>query len=479
MNETEQSLETPVATIWFGDKEALRSRPKKGEDYAEFGKDLKFDASVLEEYCFQELTPAHYGLLVIAACVAYADRMVRRRLSIGWNRELKLYVFLPHECVPVLEPHCIKICDVLNFLTGDRWILSLVRCNASALPKPIPRLHLRSPEKPIVLPFSNGLDSFSVSRLLARASKQRQILITAGTSRQMSDEQWSHDPVGGARRYQVKVPFSLSPHGRNRLAEQSYRSRSFVFAVLAAIACGLSDANEVYIPESGQGIFGPWLTPVGIEALDIRMNPVLFARLEPLLSEVFQHQIRFRFPRMWSTKGETLAELHGSQSKSGRRLSEGWTKTRSCARRASDIRIDGRAVDCGVCAACLFRRMSIYRAGISTPSGMYAFSNLASPRLEGALEEGDRIGRNVSENDRKHAVAGVLSMMELASFGSESADAKVLKLRAMELAPILEVQPSQVEVSIRDLVERHRAEWHTFVEKFGRQSFLANWALQD
>ncbi|TIV10694.1 MAG: hypothetical protein E5W00_06550 [Mesorhizobium sp.] len=89
--------------------------------------------------------------------------------------------------------------------------------------------------------------------------------------------------------------------------ETSARSRGFKFALISGIAAYLAGASEIVLPESGQGIFGPALVTSSAQAYpDFRSHPLFTMRMERVLAALLKRPVRFVFPRIWSTKGETL-----------------------------------------------------------------------------------------------------------------------------------------------------------------------------
>ena len=60
------------------------------------------------------------------------------------------------------------------------------------------------------------------------------------------------------------------------------------------------------VPESGQGAFGPALVTVSHAYADYRNHPLFTIRMERFLDVLLQRPVRFVFPRLWYTKGETL-----------------------------------------------------------------------------------------------------------------------------------------------------------------------------
>src|ERR1035438_4043737 len=110
------SPEVPVARISVGHS----SSPAKGIRCT-LETDLVVDPAVLGKYCFKRLDERTYDLVLIAGAVAFTDRVVPRRTSICWRRELEV-------SVPTSDPDFWKqprvvgnLTDTLDLLTGDVW----------------------------------------------------------------------------------------------------------------------------------------------------------------------------------------------------------------------------------------------------------------------------------------------------------------------------------------------------------------------
>ena len=81
-----------------------------------------------------------------------------------------------------------------------------------------------------VMPFSDGLDSYVVAKLMERKPGHRLIRVRLGSKPQ--------------RQHRTQIPFAAVPYrvhcGKPRPVETSVRSRGFKFALISAIAAYLS-----------------------------------------------------------------------------------------------------------------------------------------------------------------------------------------------------------------------------------------------
>lgn len=419
------------------------------------GEQLQINPRVLAPYCFNDLSLVAFDLALVAASVAFTDRVITRRAASGWKRNLRLTI--PVSASQWQRPAIQQsLTETLRLLTGDNWDLSLRSGSpyAKQSEQSVLRLEHRGA---LAMPYSEGLDSFAVARLLeadANESQHTLIRVTTGARANV-------DRLPGLSQIRVAIPFNMSERGnRVRLCEPSYRSRGFVYGSLAGLAVHLAGGSRVVIPESGQSTLGAALCPLGGEAVDVRSNPVFTKRLGQFLSLLFENQIAFEHPRLWNTKGESLAEL------SERNLADGWNLTHSCPRSVRHVRLDGASVHCGVCAACLLRRQSLLRAGLSSGE-KYQWPTLSAKSLSSAVADG---ARPTTHDDEKHARHGALCMEDLAELASHPG-ALAFRQVAAELASTSEELQGTTNRLIR-LAGAHATEWRTFLAAQGDESYL-------
>lgn len=431
------------------------------------GRDVVIDPDRLGAYCLRGLPARVDDLVLLAGAIAFADKSVTRKISRAWERRL-------HLSVPVLEPGFWEqpvvgraLSDTLGLLTGDVWSFEF-RQRKQALSAGRQGTLLFGDSPALAMPFSNGLDSLAVARLTAASQPDvGLILVTTGRLGD-PDKDWRLRHLHG-RYHRVSVPFRLARREGLRFREQSYRSRAFVFGVMAGVAASMLGAERILVAESGQGALGPWLTPVGNEASDLRTHPVFTRQLTGLLSLVFDRRVRFDHPQLWATKGETLAQLRG------RGLAGDWHRTRSCSRDARDVSLDGSRIQCGVCANCLLRRQSLMAAGLDESDDRYLWPRLSERSLGAAAAAG---ARAATANDERHASCGVLAMAELAVLARADDRHSPLDWAAEELAAALNEPAASVALRLRRLLAAHRTEWEAFIGAQGPASFVARWAEQ-
>ncbi len=420
---------------------------------------------ILGRYCFKEISQRAEDLIIIAGVIAFADRAVARRTSISWLRQMDV-------TIPVLEldfwrqSHVNEaLRNLLNLLTGDAWSLHFSRRSQRLEVQPQTPLNFITNEQPIVMPYSDGMDSFAVARLLASDHPDVPLLMVTAGSRLDADKERRESRLDG-RRLRLAVPFQISQEHGIRLRESSYRTRALIYGVMGAIAAQLSEATRIMVSESGQGALGPWLTPVGNEALDIRMHPAYTSQLARFVNLALDTQIAYEHPRLWSTKGQTLREL------AERKLADDWHGTRSCARDARHMSHGGIRLQCGACAACLLRRMSIHSAGLDESLDNYMWKDLSAGSLDDAVIDPARVA---TKGDRGHAICGALAMAQLAELTGKEHSAYI-DSKTQELAHISGEKIDLIHQQLTGLIHQHASEWDEFVERQGHSSYLAQFS---
>ena len=421
----------------------------------DLGRDFEFSTEALETYAFASWEPVIYDAMVVAAAIEYGDRILKRPPR-GWARRIALRI-------PVHDPDrwndselSAALLDAAGFLTGDYWSVEFV-ARAKAAPSPhSDYLNLPVPTE-AVLAFSDGMDSRAVAGLIGSGLGPKLVRVRVGSNK-----------IGRPDKKNRREPFTMVPYDvpcnmPNR--EASARSRGFKFALISGIAAYLSGAGEIVIPESGQGAIGPAIAPVVHAYPDYRNHPRFTQRMERLLKALFGKEIRYVFPRLWNTKGETLRSFAA--------LPEGsdWHATRSCWRSNRWSSVNGKRRQCGVCAACMLRRLSVHAAGLTEADDAYVCTDLTAVSLEEAV---DPDFTRMTPAYRQYAIAGVLHMDHLADLASKDG-LPVVRRHAALLGPALGLGKEQTEESLTRMLSEHAGEWKEFVRSMGSNSFIRQW----
>lgn len=416
------------------------------------GHELKFDTRRLETYCLATWEPIVYDALLLAAVIDFCDRVGTRKAHY-WGRHFKVEIPVhdPDRWSPGLMD---LLVDALSFVTGDRWhvVVKARKCKVNVARQRF----LESPHpQSAVLPFSEGLDSCIVSRLLESVEGTNLIRVRVGP--------------GASRSFEAGQPFACIPYRIRPVAyrfnETSARARGFRFAMLGGVAAYLARSSTVVIPESGQGALGPVLAPVGQAYEDYRNHPRFANKMEGFLSTLFNHTIRFSFPRIWHTKAETLREFVQLGDSS-------WLSTRSCWQPSTKVSVQGSRRQCGICAACMLRRMSVYAAGLSEPPDTYVWERLDTNKFADGAAPGFL---RITGAMRQHAIGGTRHLDDLASLSNSKESLAVVQRTERQIAPLLGMSENNASSKMRRLIKQHASEWKEFVASLGSESFVANW----
>jgi len=436
-------------------------RAKRGWTRCALGEHITFSAHSLASYFFASWSPTLYDALLVAAAAEFCDR-TRRRPANGWGREL-------HVRIPVHEPDLWNakpvsdaLHETLRVLTGDRWQIAFYpRKKAEEAPRQ-PVMELGRPVS-AVIPYSDGLDSRVVAGLMTNKLGARLVRVRLGTAGADRNRRGRHKEPFTAVPYKVKTP--------EHTPESSARTRGLKFTLISGLAAFLAKADTVILPESGQGALGPTIVPVGQAYVDYRNHPVLTTLMETFLYRLLGHRVRFEFPQLWYTKGETLRMFIENCDDAASQL----IGTRSCWQGNRQVSVGGKARQCGICAACMLRRMSLHAAGVSEPPENYVWENLGAGSLEaGASPEFRR--EKITKAMEQYAIAGALHMDHLAALRHSPANTALLGLSTFQLSRALGAPLADVRARLDRLLMQHEKEWKEYMRSLGSTSFLAAWA---
>jgi hypothetical protein len=265
------------------------------------------------------------------------------------------------------------------------------------------------------------------------------------------------------------VPYKVR-EGEKAFVESSARSRGFKFALISGLSAYLAKANEVIVPESGQGALGPALVTVGQAYEDYRSHPLFTRRMEEFLFALLGYRLRYTFPRLWHTKAETLRAFVDHCADGPK-----WSQTWSCWQQNRQVSVDHKKRHCGVCAACMLRRLSVHAAGLTEPPQTYVWENLSAAAFP--LGAAASFGKGkVTGKLRDYAIAGVLHLDHLAALRASPANASALALAAFQLGGVLNLPAAVAREKLDRLLAQHETEWNDFVKSLGASSFILNWA---
>jgi hypothetical protein len=434
-------------------------RARVGWTPCEIGTNLVFSAESLASYFFAAWEPVIFDALLLAAAVEFCDK-TQRRPTLGWGRDIALNI-------PVHDPEAWRrrgvhdsLHEALDFLTGDRWQITFIK-RRKAVPSPQQGLFNLPTGAIGVMPFSDGLDSCAVGALLSKEHGDKIVRVRLGpkNSDPPEDSQGRKQPF-------TAVPYNIR-RGKQRFVESSARSRGFKFSMLSGLAAYLAKANKVFVPESGQGALGPSLVTVGQAYEDFRNHPRFTRKMSVFLKALLGHDIAFEYPRLWFTKGETLAAYAASNGHSPE-----WNAKRSCWQDNRQVSVDGHRRQCGICAACMLRRLSLHAAKLNEPKENYVWENLSAVEFKKGVAPGfDKI----TNAQRNYAIAGALHLDHLASLRRAPHFAQSMDFHAFQISGPMGLPEKEVHAKLDRLLTQHETEWKNFMDSLGPKSFIANW----
>ncbi|ATW03240.1 MAG: 7-cyano-7-deazaguanine synthase [Parasphingorhabdus sp.] len=434
------------------------SRLRDGAAGALLDSAISLSTAGLESYFYTGWRPELVDLMVIAGAAEFCDLSVRRPRW-GWARSFDLRVAV-HDLAR-WEDRAVGLAleDALTFLTGDQWAISFVEREHDIARVGQGTLGFDVRDR-IIMPYSDGIDSRAVSALVEAEEGGGLVRVRLGTK---GADTRSRDPR--ERRF-MSVPYQVRLDGRQRV-ESTARSRGFKFAVITGIAGVLADVERIVVTESGQGALGPILASLGQAYADYRVHPAFTRRIEALFAVLTGKRIRYEYPRIWSTKGETVIAANALAS------APGWSSTRSCWQNSRQVSFAQQRRQCGICAACMLRRLSMHAAEVDEPASNYIWENLSAPDIASGAVPGFTL---MTKALREHAIAGVLHLDHLSALAGSPIHRRTIDRVARETANALSIDPVEGERRVHDLLSRHRDEWLAFQSSLGPNSFVSQLA---
>ena len=452
---TGRSYVAPIETPSLVDAIESTMKARPGARSAIIGRTLRLSTKGLEDFFFAEWRPPLVDLLFVAAVAEYCDA-IKRRPAWGWSRAFDVRVAVHDPVLWNSEPVRLALEEALVFLTGDRWSFSFISRQHPEGDIGRRTLDLGSNIR-LIIPYSDGLDSRAVSALVREVERDGIVPVRLGIK-----------GVDRRRRNAfTTVPYEVR-FGKRERVESSARSRGFKFAAITGIAALLANVKRIVVTESGQGALGPVIATSGQIYPDYRVHPAFTRRMEQLFEALTSKRPVYEYPRIWTTKGETLKAANGLAHPPR------WDDTRSCWQSARQVGFQGRRRQCGICAACLLRRLSIHTAGIAESSDEYIWEDLSAPDIRAGVAEGFN---RIPKAQEEYAVAGVLHLDHLAALANSPLHRRVLKRAAREIADVLDEKEDDAERKLMSLLARHKEEWLSFLAKLGSQSFVSKIAL--
>ena len=342
------------------------------------------------------LFPSEVGidLLVLAAHIHAADTRISRieQSQDSWTREIRLVVPVSNISLWSTAQPIIK--KILNFLTGDRWIIEFrIRPDQFSTIASVITPSLFVPQFDCVSLFSGGLDSL-IGAINLLEDGNIPLLISHFGESATSDAQKkifqglkSEFNMPSFERLRVGMTF---PEGtvKGVSSEDTTRGRSFLFFALGVLAgTGFKEKFTLYVPENGFISLNVPLDQLRLGSNSTRTtHPYYIARWNDLL-KILNLNGEIINPYWNKTKGEMVKTCHNSKV-----LKTLAPDSLSCSS-STKGRWKGVGIQhCGYCLPCLIRRAALISAwGENGDSTIYTLGDLHARPLNSMCAEGKQI----------------------------------------------------------------------------------------
>ena len=438
-------------------------QPRKAEKTValRLGEHVVIDASHIDNYCFSSKGELIDDIAAVLSGVRTADRAFIRHHGKAWGRRLALE--LPVFKLNLWKSHEVQNClvDVLQYLTGDQWKFSFQQRTKKVESFRQEHVVAMPSRERVFMPYSSGLDSYAQAREIEKDGSGRElVMINVQPSRRLP--KW--DRLGHPSRGDVKsVPVAACFHEPHH-TEPSFRTRPFVYDLLAAYGATMAEPARVVIPENGQGSLGGSLAPLGAEAPHRSCHPGFTVRLRSLVEALTGTRVEFAHPALFLTKGQVLKKL----SENNPETSVWLGKHRSCSYDARHSSVGKFRMHCGVCGNCILRRVSLFWAGIED-STSYRASNISSKTF-------DNMFSNTMPKEIKAykdvAMNGIRAMQRMADLATQPESPRI-SAEVAGLARYLQRPNQDVRSRMHTFLEQHRLEWNAFLSSCGKESWVA------
>ncbi len=330
-----------------------------------------------------------FDFFLISAIVYGVDNLLSRAIysNDGWSRDIE--VEFPVNNVAVWSGKEEKLKQILDFLTGDNWLVSFRKIEDVFLfqsrtkRRKIPNYE-RDAIKSVSL-FSGGLDSLIgvIDELEKLRNNERILLVSHFDSK-------SPGPNGDQRKLlkhlmvsypnkidwiQSKLALSRKDTDGNGVSiENNYRSRSLFFI---GLGCYLSPIKELIIPENGTISINYPLTPSRVSSLSTRTtHPYVLKNIQVLLSSLGL-ATKIHNPYTFKTKGEMVVKCTNQTL-----LQNIFQHSVSCGKRGrkQNWKVKTGIQECGICMPCIYRRAALNKAGLDNENHYGNFITKANSR---------------------------------------------------------------------------------------------------
>ncbi|MDP9469119.1 MAG: hypothetical protein M3Q71_00410 [Chloroflexota bacterium] len=362
-------MSVPTRVLFVCDGAAVPSRfaargwPEKQIRSRGAGADLELHLQGLGSVLRKQVGPRSADLVRIASYAHRADTMVSRggeRDAHGskWKREFAL-------CVPVADvDHWngasirTRLEEALGFATGDTWEFAFGQGveEITQLPLDVQEQEVMGQPEVVTL-LSGGVDSLC-ALLEAAANGKRPVAVGHWSSENHATRQT--DLLEAATRAVgtwnfPRVGFRIHRRGA-AWADNSQRSRAFLFASLGAAVAGELGVGSVHLPDNGPISLNLPINDQLVGALASRStHPKFLYLFNEVIAGLFPTPVVVSNPLVTRTRTEAMGVLKTT------RCQHLLPMTLSCS---SWQRLPAKTPHCGVCSQCVDRRFAAVAAGL-------------------------------------------------------------------------------------------------------------------
>jgi len=384
-------------------------------------------------------------LLEMAAYVFSADRLVRRGPKDAleyhaWTRSFHFIVRVRDHAFWQQSRVAESLSSALQFMTGDRDYHFTFQPGHSTHPTSLfdsEHFELDPISDLSVILFSGGLDSLAgtIQRLettddhVCLVSHQSQ-MGTKRTQDRLFDALSNHYP-GRVKHYRFRC------HLRGvRAAEETQRTRAFLFASIASAIAHTFGQDRFFVYENGiTGMNFARREDLSNARATRTTHPQTIYRLREFFSLVLDRPMTIESPFLWNTKTDIVQYIKDGPHP------ELLPSSVSCSRTFQNL---GQATHCGGCSQCVDRRIAVYAAKAENldEAGIYAQ---------------DIIARTISNGETKTTAVDYLRQAK--SFGTWNIDHFYQEMLS-ELSELVEYLPDSTDETnaverIWNLCKRH------------------------
>ena len=344
--------------------------------------------SDISEKMVANIPPILVDLLEIATYVYCADQATTRgggnakNYGAKWRRRFQFHIPVRKPEVWSSEPVLTALRDTLGFLSDDEYEFTFEKLSD---PPPVSQYLDFGPGRATgfkaeeVILFSGGPDSLGGAVQEAAAGKRTLALVSHRSSPKIAKRQ--KELLEDLGKHCSKKPFHVPVWINKEKAlgkEFTQRTRSFLYASLAAVVAHIFDLWRIRFYENGVVSINLPISPQVVGGRATRTtHPQVINGFSKIFTALFQKPFTVENPFFWMTKAQVVRSIRdagfGDLIKYSVSCTHVWEMTTL-------------KTHCGVCSQCIDRRVATLSAGCpdqEDPEEMYAVDLLRGERKPG------------------------------------------------------------------------------------------------